>query len=361
MITFILFAIGFGLLFIGGEALVRGASRLAVSWGLSPLVVGLTVVAFSTSAPELAVTVQSAVGGQADLAVGNIVGSNIANVLLILGLSALAAPLVVRQQMVRIDVPIMLGASVLVYGLAWDGQVSRGEGGLLLGLLGAYVWLALRLSRRENPVVNREYAQEYGVSPAEARRWPAHLGQVAGGVVLLVIGAGWLVEGATQIARWLGLSELVIGLTIVAVGTSLPELATSLVAARRGERDIAVGNAVGSNIFNLLSVLGLTALVAPAGVPVSAAALHFDLPVMTAVAVACLPVFANGYRIARWEGALFVSYYAAYLGYLLLNAAGHAALPLFSAVMGWFVLPLTAVTLGVILFRSWSAPRPAAE
>ncbi len=361
MLTGVLFIAGLILLFVGGEVLVRGASRLAVSLGLSPLVVGLTVVAFSTSAPELAVTVQSAWAGQPDLALGNIVGSNIANVLLILGVSALAAPLVVQQQLVRLDVPILIGTSVLVYGLALDGRVSGLEGLLLVGLLLVYLMAAIWFSRREKPAIKAEYAQEYGVRTGEARRWPRQLALVGAGVVMLVVGAGWLVEGAVQIARWLGLSELIIGLTIIAVGTSLPELATSVVATVRGERDIAVGNVVGSNIFNLLSVLGLTAVFAPAGVAVGPAALYFDLPVMLAVAAACLPVFFNGYRIARWEGGLFLGYYLAYLTYLALNASQHAALPVFSQVMVWFVLPLTVVTLGVVVWRSWrlsgAAPR----
>jgi cation:H+ antiporter len=172
---------------------------------------------------------------------------------------------------------------------------------------------------------------------------------------MLVSGAQWLVEGAVAIARLLGVSELIIGLTIVAVGTSLPELATSVVAAIRRERDIAVGNAIGSNIFNILSVLGLTALVAPNGVAVSPAALNFDLPVMIAVAVACLPVFFNSYRIERWEGVMFLGYYVAYTAYLALAATEHEALPLFSSVMLWFVIPLTAVTLLVVTVRTLRA------
>ncbi|MGQ0603844.1 MAG: calcium/sodium antiporter [Anaerolineales bacterium] len=351
--TFVLFGLGFIFLFLGGELLVRGASRLATALGISPLVVGLTVVAFSTSAPELAVTVQSAFSGQADLAIGNIVGSNIANVLLILGLSAVSAPLVVQQQLIRVDVPIMIAASGLMALLAWDGLINSLDGALLFALLIAYTLLAIHLSRRESRAVKAEYAETYGRATAQSfRRWPINALLILVGVALLVIGAQWLVEGAVVIARWLGLSELIIGLTIIAVGTSLPELATSVIATLRGDRDLAVGNVVGSSIFNLFSVLGLTALIAPAGVPVLAAVFNFDLPVMIAVSIACLPVFFNGNRIARWEGAVFLGYYVAYTTYLVLNATQHATLPLFSGVMVWFVLPLTVITLAVVVVRT---------
>jgi len=347
-----LFFLGLVLLVVGGEALVRGASRLATALGISPLVVGLTVVAFSTSAPELAVTVSSAWRGQPDIAVGNIVGSNIANVLLILGLSAAIAPLVVAQQLIRVDVPLMIGASLLMFILAVDGVVSGLEGGLLFALLIGYTTLAIAASRQETRAIEQEYAAEYGTPRAtSAPQWPLNVLLVVAGVAMLVGGAQWLVEGAVALARLLGVSELIIGLTIVAVGTSLPELATSVVAAIRRERDIAVGNAIGSNIFNILSVLGLTALVAPNGVAVSPAALNFDLPVMIAVAVACLPVFFNGYRIERWEGVMFLGYYVAYTAYLALAATEHEALPLFSSVMLWFVIPLTVITLMVITVR----------
>jgi cation:H+ antiporter len=350
MVTGILFIAGFGMLFVGGDVLVRGAARLATSLGISPLIVGLTVVAFSTSAPELAVTLQAAARGQADVAVGSIVGSNIANVLLILGLSAVIAPLAVAQQLIRVDVPLMIGASVLLLWLAWDGGVSRLEGGLLVTLLLGYILLAIGVARRETKRVQSEYAQAYGtVSMPKGQHWPMSVLLIVSGVVLLVVGAQWLVEGAVVIARALEVSELIIGLTIIAAGTSLPELATSVIASLRGDRDIAVGNVVGSNIFNVLSVLGLTALVAPSGVPVAAAAVAFDIPVMIAVAVACLPIFFNGHRIARWEGAMFLGYYVAYLLYLLLNAAQHAGLTFFSNVMVWFVLPLSVITILVVL------------
>ena len=353
MATVLLFVLGGALLVGGAELLVRGASRLAVAAGISPLVVGLTVVAFGTSAPELAVTLGAAVTGEADVALGNVVGSNIGNVLLILGLSAAVAPLDVSQQLVRLDVPLMIGASVLTLLLALDGRVGRLDGLLLFAGIVAYTAFAVRQSRRESAAVRAEYADALpGEPPPRRPRWLLDAAAIGAGLALLVLGARWLVTGAVAAAEALGVSQLVIGLTIVAMGTSLPELATSVLAAVRGQRDIAVGNVVGSNIFNLLAVLGLGSAVAPGGVPVARAALTFYLLVMIAVAVACLPIFFTAHRISRWEGWLFLAYYGAYVGYLILASTAHDALPAMSAVLGWFALPLTAVTLAVLAVRA---------
>lgn len=358
LLTLILFVVGLGILIVGAELLVRGASRLAVGFGISPLVVGLTVVAFGTSAPELAVSIGSAFAGQADIALGNVVGSNIANILLILGISAVVTPLVVTQKLIRRDVPLMIGVSFLPLLLGLDGKIGRLEGLLMATGVIAYTILAIRQSRQESSDVQNEYAMEFGLKEAPSiRHTLINIGLLIAGLVLLVLGARWLVSGAVSIARALGLSELVIGLTIIAVGTSLPEVATSVLASLRGERDIAVGNVVGSNIFNILSVLGFAAAVGPNGVSIPAAALRFDIPFMIAVAVACLPIFFTGYRIARWEGALFLAYYAAYTLYLILSGTGHAALPMYSTVMLGFVAPLTAVTLALLAIRAWRAKR----
>jgi cation:H+ antiporter len=352
--TVVLFVAGLGLLVVGAEWLVRGASRLAAALGISPLVIGLTVVAYGTSAPEMAVSVKSAWAGQPDLALGNVVGSNVFNVLLILGASATITPLLVSSQLIRLDVPIMIGLSVLTLLLAGDGSIGRLDGAILFAGAVAYTVFQIRQSRKESAAIRDEYAQEYGKKRSSTA---ANLAIVAVGLVLLVLGSRWLVSGAVAFAQALGVSELVIGLTIVAAGTSLPEVATSILAAVRGERDIAVGNVVGSNIFHILAVLGLSGLVAPGGLPVSPAVVTFDAPVMIAVAIACLPVFASGAVIARWEGALFLFYYAAYTAYLVLAAQQHDALPAFSAVMQLFVLPLTAVTLAVVGFRAWRERR----
>ncbi len=356
--NFAWFVAGLITLVAGAQFLVRGASKLALSFGISPLVIGLTVVAFGTSAPEMAVSVRSAWGGQVDIALGNVVGSNIFSVLFILGLSALIAPLVVAPQLIRQEVPIMLGASVLLFLLALDGSISRVDSAVLFGLLIVYTVFLIRQSRREQQATRDEYAMEFGATADTwDRHWSAQLGLIVGGLVLLVAGANWLVDAAVAFATALGLSEMVIGLTIVAAGTSLPEVATSVVATLRGERDIAVGNVIGSNVFNILCVLGLSGLVAPQALSVAPAMLSFDMLVMIAVALACLPIFFTGHRIARWEGALFLFYYVAYTAWLLLAAQQHDALATYGAVMVTTVLPLTAITLVVIAVREWRARR----
>ena len=351
--TVVLFVAGLGLLVLGAEWLVKGASRLAAALGISPLVIGLTVVAYGTSAPEMAVSVKSALAGQPDLALGNCVGSSIFNVLFILGVSAIITPLVVSSQLIRLDVPIMIGVSALALLLAADGSIGRLDAALLFAGAVAYTVFQILQSRKESAAIREEYGKEYGPKQASTA---VNVALVAAGLVLLVLGSRWLVNGAVAFAQALGVSELVIGLTIVAAGTSLPEVATSILATIRGERDIAVGNVVGSNIFNILAVLGLSGLVAPAGLPVSGALVTFDIPVMIAVAVACLPIFASGATIARWEGAVFLFFYVAYTAYLVLAAQQHDALPAFSAVMQVFVLPLTGVTLAVVAWRAWKRP-----
>ena len=351
--------LGLAILSVGAELLVRGASRLAIGIGISPLVVGLTVVAFGTSAPELVVSVQSALAGQSDLALGNVVGSNIFNVLFILGVSALIIPLQVAQKLIRFDVPLMIALSILLQILCWNGSLSRIEGVLLVIGLIAYTAWAIVESRRETKQVEAEYDKEFGDAPKK----PTPAGNlmqgflIAAGLALLILGARWFLFAAVELARTLGVSELVIGLTIVAAGTSLPEVATSIVAAIRGERDIAVGNVVGSNIFNILGVLGLSATSARSGVDVSSTALQVDIPIMIGVAVACLPIFATGNVISRWNGALFLGYYVAYTLAIVLAALQHQASPTFNQVMLWFVIPLTS--LGILTsFIRWYRNNP---
>jgi cation:H+ antiporter len=352
-ITMISFIIGLALLIAGAELLVRGASRLAAALSISPLVIGLTVVAYGTSSPELAVSVRSSLTGQSDIALGNVVGSNIFNVLFILGLSALIRPLAVSRQLVRLDVPLMIGASMLLFILALDGNISRTDGLFLFACMVLYTVFVVRQGRSEDGADQEEYATESLSSRHESKKGLfLQAGYILAGLALLVLGSRWLVNGAVELARSLGISELIIGLTLVAAGTSLPEVATSVVAGLRSERDIAVGNVLGSNIFNIFGVLGLSSLFAPGGVKVAPAALNLDIPVMTAAALACLPIFFTGHGIARWEGALFFSYYIIYTLYLFLDAAGHDALPAFSAIMLEFVLPLSVVTLLVLLMRA---------
>ncbi len=358
LMTFVYLIAGLVLLVAGAEVLVRGAAKLAAQFGIPPLIIGLTVVAFGTSAPETAVSVQSAFNGSGDLAIGNVIGSNIANVLLILGLTALIAPLIVSRQLIRLDVPIMIGASLLTFGLAWDGSLSRLDGALLFAGVLTYTGFLIYSARKDKGGDDDEFAKEFGLDEApKPYAWAINLGLIIAGLVLLVTGSNFLVEGAVTLARALGISELVIGLTVVAIGTSLPELATSILAAIKGERDIAVGNIVGSNIFNLLCVLGLASLVSPAAISVSPNALAFDFPVMIAVAVACLPIFFAGYRINRWEGLLFLAYYVAYTLYLILSSTGRPFADVMGEAILGYVLPLTAVTLVVIAARAWRKQR----
>jgi cation:H+ antiporter len=358
--TLILFLVGFVVLIVGGELLVRGASRLAAAAGIPPLIVGLTVVAFGTSSPEIAVMAQAAFGEQSELIIGNVVGSNIADVLLILGLSAMAAPLIVPRRLIRLEVPLMILVSFVLLLMALDGHVSRLEGGVLCAGFLAHMLFMLREQRGTMNVRSSEEEPDrtYRGNWKELAR---NILLVFAGLALLLLGSNWLVDGAVALARALGISELILGLTIIAIGTSLPELTTSIIAGLRGARDIAVGNVIGSNIFNILAGFGLTALIAPSGVQVSQAALRFDIPVMIASAVACMPIFYIGHKISRWEGGLFFGYYIAYTTYLILTATRHHTASQFRVVMLWFVIPLTVVTLLIFVYRTARANRPQAK
>ncbi|HVM15522.1 MAG TPA: calcium/sodium antiporter [Egibacteraceae bacterium] len=337
---------GMAVLVVGAEALVRGASRLAAAAGVSALVIGLTVVAYGTSAPELAVSVRDAVTGNGEVAVGNAVGSNIFNVLAILGLSAVFGGLIVHSRLVRVDVPLLLVVTAGVWWLASDGMIATVEGGVLVAGILVYSVFSYLLGRREPPGVTQEYEEAFGTDPSAARRrWPAAAGLVGIGLLGLVVGAQLLVSGATSIAEHLGVSQLIIGLTIVAVGTSLPELATSVIATRRGERDIAVGNIIGSNLFNLLAVLGASAL-AGGGIDVPPDAIATDLPVTLLVTLIALPALALGLSIARWEGVLLLAAYLGYVGYLLLHAIDS---PVAAAGRLWLLAGLALMAVAIAL------------
>lgn len=344
----LLFGAGFVLLVVGAGWLIRGAVALASAAGVSPLIIGLTVVAMGTSAPELAVSVQAAWHGQADMAVGNVVGSNVCNVLLILGLSAAVTPLVVAQQLVRRDVPLLIVLSLGVWGLGNQGAVQPVHGMVLLAVLVGHTAWCIHRSRAESAGVHAEYRAEFG---PVAETWWRTSALLLAGLGTLVLGSHWLVEGAVAAARWLAVPETVIALTIVAIGTSMPEVAASVVAAARGQREIAVGNVVGSCLFNLMGVLGTSSLLA-GNLPVPPGLATFDLPVMVACAIACLPIFARDRTIARWQGFVFLAFYAAYLAYLVLDATGHEARHGYAAVMAEFVLPLTGLTAVVLVVRA---------
>lgn len=351
---------GFVLLTVGGDLLVKGASRIAAAFSISPLVIGLTIVAFGTSAPELAVSIHAALAGSVDVAIGNVVGSNIFNILFTLGLSAMIVPLVVSSELVRRDVPLMVASAVALFLLGYDGQLGRVDGALLFVSIVAYTVSCIWHSRRES---RREMAElaELGQSPeTEDFQWRAFaisVGLIAAGLALLSLGSDWLVDGAVWVAQRMGVSELVIGLTIVAVGTSLPEVVTSVVASLRGERDMAVGNVVGSNLFNILCVLGCTGLLAPEGVTVSATALRYDIPIMILVSIACWPVFATGRQIARWEGSVFFLYYLLYTTLIVMEASGSAWAQPLQKLIVFVVAPATVIALAVSGYRSRFKPR----
>lgn len=353
-VTLVLAAVGLAVLSYGADVLVRGAGRLARAVGVSPLVVGLTVVAFGTSAPELVVSVQAAAGGTPGLAVGNVVGSNIFNVLFILGLASIITPLVVARQLVRIDVPVLIVASGAVWLMSLDGALGYVDGILLTAGVVAYTAFAIRQGRRES---KRETVGENASEPERSgeRRPSIWMDSflVVVGLVMLVVGSRLFVAGAVLVARWLGVSDLVIGLTIVAAGTSLPEVAASIAASLKGERDIAVGNVIGSNLFNLLCVLGVSALVSRGGLPVAPEARAFDIPVMVVVAVACLPIFFAGHLVTRREGGAFLAGYVAYVLYLVLAAQNHPWLPAYGRVLVFVALPVVLATLALVAVREW--------
>jgi cation:H+ antiporter len=307
---------GIGVLYFGAEWLVRGSARLAGSLGVSPIVVGLTVVSFGTSAPELVVASVASLRGNAGLAIGNVLGSNLANIGLILGITALIRPLDVAARVVWREVPLMLLVTAALYPLALDHELSRGDGVILLMALGAYLVFVFQSVEGEAPEIMDEYEDFMKASkkgPGKVNL--TDIGLVLGGCGALVAGGYAIVEGAVAVATFLGVSQVVIGLTVVAVGTSLPELATSVVAALRKEADIAVGNIIGSNIFNIAGILGTASIILP--MEISQSLLTRELPAVLAMSLLLLPLQRTGWRIQRWEGALLLGCYLA-LGVWLL-------------------------------------------
>ena len=347
---FIKLAGGLAYLLVGGDLLVRGAVALARRFHVPSVVIALTVVAFGTSLPELVVVIDATLSGYPGLVLGNVVGSNIANVLLVAGAAAAIYPLVSGEQSVRRDSLFMIGASLLLVGLSRNGVLTREEGFVLL----AGIVAITALSARE---ATRAYRESQLKAPME---WvlglPTKIGMILlfilVGVVFLPLGAHLVVTSSVEIAAALGVSETVVGLSVLAIGTSLPELATTVVAAVQKRTEVAIGTVVGSNLFNILAVLGITAAVSPSAIGVPDAALVLDLPVMVAVAIACLPFFANGYSLLRWEGILFLAYYVAYLAYLVLDSGDHALRDSYTVAMLGFMLPLSLITVIVISVRS---------
>ncbi|WP_430448402.1 MAG: calcium/sodium antiporter [Pseudomonas piscis] len=339
---------GLLMLVAGAELLVRAAVRLVVRLHVRPLIIGLTIVAFGSSAPQLAISLQATLGGSTDIAVGSVIGSSIFNILVTLGLSALIIPLRVSRQLVRLDIPLMIGASLLVFALAYNEHLGPLDGAILLAALVLYLALLSRQSRH----ATRPH------SPAPPARkhpapWFSSLLLILLGLGLLVFAGHLLLGAAITVADDLGLSERVMGLTVIAVSASLPQLATSLLAALRGQRDIAVGNVIGGNLFNLLGVLGFTALVAPTPLSVSPNALDFDLPVLLGVATLCLPVFYSGYRVTRAEGLLLLGLYLAYGLHVMSFTTGMPLAGKLERLMLFFILPALVAFLLFSSLRAW--------
>ena len=305
--------VGLALLSIGAEGLVRGSAALALRLGITPLVVGLTVVAFGTSSPELVVSVKASLDGNGAIALGNVVGSNICNIALILGVAALIKPVRIEAQVIRREIPILIFASILLWAMLAGGELQRWMGLLLTVGLVAYIAFSYGGARAEkNEAVREEFAE--ALPAPEARRAWVDVLFVLVGLAMLLFGANLFVDGAVAVAERFGVSQAVIGLTIVAVGTSLPELATSIVAAFKGEGDIAVGNAVGSSIFNILCILGVAALIRPMA---TTGISMVDLAVMTACAVLVMPMMRSGFCLNRWEGIFLLAVYVGYLYYVI--------------------------------------------
>ncbi len=316
-----LVAVGLVILIVGAEMIVRSGSAMAARLGISPLIIGLTFVAIGTSAPELGVGIEAAIQGQGSIAVGNIAGTNTVNILLILGLSAALRPLALHLQTLRLELPAIVAASVTLALVALDGQISRLEGFLLLALGGGFTWLVIRSAKRETPAVNREFATALGRRSLRnlSLRAAAEALLLGAGIAIIVMGANLLVDGAVALSRLWHVSDAFIGLTVVAIGTSAPELVTTIISTIRNNRDIAVGNLIGSSVYNILVVLGLTCVVPATPVAVDPDLIAVDIPVMIAVAMACVPVFYSGREVSRAEGILFVAAYLAYLAYLLVS------------------------------------------
>lgn len=311
--------LGLVLLVVGAEMVVRGGMHVASRLGVSPLVIGLTVVALGTSSPELAVGINAALLGQGELAVGNIAGTNMVNILLILGLSALLKPLEIRVQTIRLDLPVIVIASLMLLLLAWDGNLSRTDGAILTLAGLAYTGALLHMARHESRAVEEIFAGELAAKPdpTPVPEMLLSLGGLALGLAVIVGGSELLVGSAVSLARQWGVSEAFIGLTIVAIGTSSPELVTTIVSTMRNARDIAIGNLLGSSAYNILIILGITCLVPDGGIAVGRVLIAVDITLMTAVALLCIPVFISGSKISRLEGGLFVLAYGVYLTYLI--------------------------------------------
>lgn len=319
MISFGLVAIGLAGLIIGGEFLIRGAVSVANTFKISPMVIGVTLVGFGTSTPELVTSLQAALTGSPGIAIGNVVGSNIANILLILGIAAALAPVAVDPRAFRRDGSVMLAATLACVGVVLMDEIGRIAGGVFVAALIAYLTYTLWSEQQPNPTpAAAVFEAEAEAIPGPETGLLVSILLAIGGLVLLIFGARFLVMGAVDIAQMAGVSEVVIGLTVVAIGTSMPELVTSIIAVRKGQGDVALGNVLGSNVFNILGILGITAVVTPMDIP--AEIIRLDIWVMLAATLVMLIFARTGWTISRREGGLFVLAYVGYLGVLVAMA-----------------------------------------
>ncbi len=319
MAAALLFLVGLATVVAGAEFVVRGGAKLAARLGVSPLIIGLTVVAIGTSAPELAIGIDAALQGNGALAVGNIAGTNTFNLLFILGLVAVMRPLPLDAQTIRFNLPAFILSAGALFLMGLDGRLTTLEGVILIAGAIVFTLLTVRIARRESQAVRAEFAQEYGerLSPHPVRQMVINSVILVAGIVIIGFGADWLVDGAVELARIFGVSDAFIGLTVVAIGTSAPEIVTAIVATIRNERDIAVGNLIGSSVYNILLILGVTSVVPSGDIPVPPELAFVDLPVMLGATLLCIPVFVTRRMVSRLEGLLFVGSYVVYLSYLI--------------------------------------------
>ncbi len=325
MVALLWCLVGLAALVGGAELLVKEGTRLAALAGIPPILIGLTVVAIGTSMPELAVGIEAALQGNGSLAVGNIAGTNTFNILFILGMSAAIIPLSLQMRTIRFDLPVMAATAAALLIMVADGNLSRMEGAVLVAGAILYTGVIILGARKESKAIKAEFAVEFGDVQIQATADRTDLTVIrsaallVAAIAIVLVGADWLVYGATHFARQMGVSDAFIGLTIVAIGTSAPELVTTLISTLKGERDIAIGNLLGSSIYNILLILGLTALFPDGGIDVERDLVLIDIPVTGAVALLCIPVFLTGRHVTRLEGALFVTAYIIYLAYLILS------------------------------------------
>lgn len=350
LISTTLLILGLLMLAFGGDLLVRGSAALADRTGVSRMLIGLTVISIGTSAPEFAISAYASWLGKTDIALGNVIGSNIFNILFAMGFAAIISNLYIQRKTNMIDVPIMLAISILAYVMSFTGVINRWHGLTLFAIFIAFN-VFLIMYERKHPQEAAAVAEDAAAILANKRSIPKIIIFIIAGLGLLAIGSKVLVEGAADLARLMHLSELIISLTIIAIGTSLPEAITAIIAAMHRETDMAVGNIIGSNIANISGVLGLSALLAPDGIPVSASVLEFDFPVMLASSFACLPIFYIGHKVSRSEGIVLFAYYLLFLAYIVLRAINHPSISLLSDAMLFFCIPLTILTLGILVYR----------